>query len=118
MPALVTPFNYQGELDLGAHEHNLAFLGEVGVRGFLIAGSTGEGPYLEPGERAQLVKRGRDTLSSAAYLTCGVAAETVRQAQAMIAEAADSGADSALVITPTTLTRNRLPYVENYYRLV
>ena len=118
MPALVSPFNNQGELDLGAHEHNLAFLVGMGIRGFLIAGSTGEGPYLEPGERGQLVKRARYILGSGAYLTCGVAAETVRQAQAMIAEAAGSGADSALVITPTTLTRNRLPYVEDYYQLV
>ena len=26
-----------------------------GVPGFLIAGSTGEGPYLEPGERRSLI---------------------------------------------------------------
>jgi 4-hydroxy-2-oxoglutarate aldolase len=51
-------------------------------------------------------------------LTCGVAAETVRQAQSMISEAVDGGADSALVITPTTLARNRLQYVEGYYEAV
>jgi dihydrodipicolinate synthase/N-acetylneuraminate lyase len=36
----------------------------------------------------------------------------------MIAEAAEGGADSALVITPTTLTRNRMSYVEGYYQAV
>jgi dihydrodipicolinate synthase/N-acetylneuraminate lyase len=35
---------------------------------------------------------------------------------AMIKEAADAKADSVLVITPTTLTRNRMTYVEAFYR--
>jgi 4-hydroxy-2-oxoglutarate aldolase len=118
MPALITPFKESGDVDVGAHRHNVGFLTELGIAGILIAGSTGEGPYLEPGERHQLVKTARDTLGSATYLTCGVAAETVRQAKAMIAEAAEGGADSALVITPTTLTRNRLPYVEGFYQVV
>ena len=118
MPALVSPFDDHGELDIDAHQYNLRFLYSLGIRGFLLGGSTGEGPYLEPGDRSRLVEAARETIGSDSYLICGVAAETVRQAQAMIAEAADSGADSALVITPTTLTRNRLRYVENYYQLV
>jgi 4-hydroxy-2-oxoglutarate aldolase len=118
LPALITPFDASGEIDLEAHIHNLKCLSNLGIQGFLLAGSTGEGPYLEPGERRLLVETARDTLGSATFLTCGVAAETVRGAQAMIAEAAVGGADSALVITPTTLTRNRLGYVESYYQTV
>jgi 4-hydroxy-2-oxoglutarate aldolase len=34
----------------------------------------------------------------------------------MIKEAVDGKADSVLVITPTTLTRNRMSYVEAFYR--
>lgn len=117
LPALITPFDEKGEIDLDAHEHNLTHLWQVGVRGFLIGGSTGEGPYLEAGERRQLVKLARDYVDQA-YVTCGVAAETVRQAGAMIGEAAEAGADSVLVITPTTLTRNRTRYVEAYYEEV
>lgn len=114
MPALVTPFDEEGEIDFDAHRRNLGELRKQGIEGFLIAGSTGEGPYLEPGERAALVQVARAKLGKEAYLTCGVAAETVRQAQAMIKEAT-AGADSVLVITPTTLTRNRPRYVESYY---
>jgi 4-hydroxy-2-oxoglutarate aldolase len=115
MPALVTPFDEDGDIDLGFHRHNVELLSALGIDGFLIAGSTGEGPYLEPGERQRLVKAAREAVGTA-YLTCGVAAETVRQALAMIKEAIAAGADSALVITPTTLTRNRLQYVEGYYQ--
>jgi len=114
MPALITPFDEGREIDSAAHRHNLQHQWEAGIRGFLIGGSTGEGPYLEPGERRQLVSEARDVLGHDAYLSCGVAAETVRQAQAMIEEVAEV-ADSALVITPTTLTRNRPAYVEGYY---
>jgi 4-hydroxy-2-oxoglutarate aldolase len=117
LPALITPFDNSGDIDLASHNHNLSHLWNLGIRGILIAGSTGEGPYLELGERHHLLKASRDLLGDA-YLTCGVAAETVRQAQAMISEAVDGGADSVLVITPTTLTRNRLGYVESYYEMV
>jgi dihydrodipicolinate synthase/N-acetylneuraminate lyase len=114
MPALVTPFDEHGEIDIEAHQRNLKKLWKAGIRGFLIGGSTGEGPYLEPGERALLVDAAREQLGKKAYLTCGVAAETIRQAQAMIEEASAS-ANSVLVITPTTLTRGRAQYVESYY---
>ncbi|HJU80352.1 MAG TPA: dihydrodipicolinate synthase family protein, partial [Acidimicrobiia bacterium] len=117
LPALITPFDASGEPDLEAHVHNLDRLWSAGIRGFLVAGSTGEGPYLESGERFQLLKAARDQFEQA-FLACGVAAETVRQALGMISEAVDGGADSALVMTPTTLTRNRPSYVESYFQAV
>lgn len=115
LPALITPFDQAGEIDLAAHRHNLSTLWERGIKGFLIAGSTGEGPYLETGERHTLVKEARKRLGRKAYLTCGISAETERQAMAMIKEAAAAKADSVLVITPTTLTRSRTTYVEAFY---
>lgn len=49
MPALITPFTRGGEIDTRAHTHNLKTLAEAGIDGFVIGGSNGEGPYLEPG---------------------------------------------------------------------
>jgi 4-hydroxy-tetrahydrodipicolinate synthase len=115
LPALVTPFDRKGDLDVEAHRHNLTTLWDRGVKGFVLAGSTGEGPYLEPGERASLVATARETLQDRAYLICGVNAETLRQARPLIAEAADAGADAVLIITPTTLTRNRTAFVDGFY---
>jgi dihydrodipicolinate synthase/N-acetylneuraminate lyase len=115
LPALITPFDRAGELDREAHRHNLITLWDRGIKGFVIGGSTGEGPYLEPGERRALTADARDALGESAYLICGVNAETVRLAQPLIEEAAAGGANAALVITPTTLTRNRVPYVESFY---
>jgi dihydrodipicolinate synthase/N-acetylneuraminate lyase len=115
MPALITPFDERGEVDLGAHTHNMELLAGRGVTGFLIAGSTGEGPYLGAGERHALVERARRAVDGSAYLVCGVAAESVRQATAQIEEATSGGADAVLVLTPTSLARGNHDAVVRFF---
>lgn len=114
MPALITPFAATGDLDLDAHRRNVTFLVAAGLAGFVVGGSTGEGPYLEPGERGLLLRTARDAAPDAT-LVGGINAETVRLALAQIEEAAEAGADAALVITPTTLVRDRDMAVEAFY---
>ena len=115
LPALITPFTQRGELDLKAHTQNLRVLADLGITGFLIGGSTGEGPYLEPGERARLVKAGR---RRKAHFMVGVAAETTRSALSLTAEAEEAGADSLLVMTPTTLARGDEDAIVRFYRTI
>lgn len=114
MPALITPFDDAGEIDLHAHRANVATMTEAGVEGFLIGGSTGEGPYLEPGERARLVAAARDEAPEA-FLLCGLAAESLRAALQGAAEATEGGADAMLAVTPTTLVRHRPDAVDHFY---
>jgi 4-hydroxy-2-oxoglutarate aldolase len=113
MPALITPFTRAGDIDLEAHEHNLAVLSEQGMKGFVIGGSNGQGPYLEPGDREQLISAGRRRKT---HLMCGIAAESTRMALAQIAEAEEAGADSVLVLTPTTMARDRDEAELGFYR--
>jgi dihydrodipicolinate synthase/N-acetylneuraminate lyase len=113
MPALVTPFTTRGEIDLKAHTHNVRVLAEQGIEGFLFGGSTGEGQYLEPGERGRLVKAVRRRKT---HIVSGIAAETTRQGLAQVAEAIDAGADSLLVLTPTALARGRHDAVASYFQ--
>jgi dihydrodipicolinate synthase/N-acetylneuraminate lyase len=115
MPALITPFTKRGEVDVKAHTHNMRALAERGIEGFVIGGSNGEGPYLEPGERGQLVKAGR---RRKAHLMTGIAAESTRVALAQVAEAVEAGADTVLVMTPTTLARGRDAAIVDFYRAV
>ena len=117
MPAIITPFDDHQELDLEAHRHNVSLLGGLGYEGFVLAGSTGEGPLLEPGERRQLASASRESAGDA-FLLCGINAETNRVAGRQIAEAAEGGADAALVLTPTTLSRNRTNFVTAFFREV
>lgn len=118
MPALITPFDEEGHLVEADFRHNLAVLTDMGMEGFLVGGSTGEGPYLEPGERARLVSAARDELGDRPFLMCGVAAETVRVAVEQAGEAAGAGADAVLVLTPTTLARRDVAAPFRFYDAV
>lgn len=115
MPALITPFGQRGEVDLKAHTRNLRVLAEAGIEGYLIGGSNGEGPYLEAGERGRLIKAGR---RRKAHFMAGIAAESTRVALAQLDEVTEAGADSVLVLTPTTVARNRDEAVLRFYRTI
>lgn len=114
MPAIITPFDTSGEIDLDAHEHNVATLWDRGIAGVVIAGSNGEGPYLEPGERRRLAAAARAAAPDT-FVMVGIAAESLRRAVADAAEAAEAGADALLVMTPTTLVRHRIDLVDGFY---
>ncbi|MFV9672022.1 MAG: dihydrodipicolinate synthase family protein, partial [Acidimicrobiia bacterium] len=115
MAALITPFDRAGLIDAGAHRHNLRLLTDRGLAGFLIGGSTGQGPYLEAGERALLTATARDELGSASFLLTGISAQSVRQATQQTVEAADAGADAVLVTTPTLLLRKDHELVASFF---
>lgn len=118
LPALITPFDDDGGIDDDAHRHNLEVITERGVEGLVIGGSTGQGPYLLPGQRHRLIGVGRKALGPDPFFLCGIQAESVDQAVAQIGEAADGGADGALVMTPTTLVRGNDERVAVFYRTV
>ncbi len=118
MVALITPFDTAGSIDGRAHRRNLRVLADRGLDGFLIGGSTGQGPYLEPGERAVLTSTARDELGSSAFLLAGTSAQSVRQAALQISEVADADADAVLVPTPTLLLRHNHELVASFFRSV
>ena len=113
LPALITPFTQRGEVDAKTHTGNVRVLANRGIEGFLIGGSTGEGPYLEPGERSRLVKAVRRRKT---HLMVGIAAESTRIAASLMSEATEAGADSLLVMTPTTIARGRDEAVLRFYK--
>jgi 4-hydroxy-2-oxoglutarate aldolase len=115
MPALITPFTRSGEIDARGHTANLRTLADAGIEGFVIGGSNGEGPYLEPGDRQRLVKAGRRRKS---HFMVGIAAESTRVALSQVQEAIDGGADSVLVMTPTTLARGSDEAQLRFYRAI
>ncbi len=108
IPALITPFAANGDLDLNAHRTNIRTLVAEGVAGFLIAGSTGEGPYLLDGERAVLLDMSRKT-APGAFLMCATAAQAVAQAAQQLSEL--ENADVALVVTPTMFAKTNADQV-------
>lgn len=114
MPAIVTPFGRRGSIDLPAHRHNVEVLASRSIAGFVIGGSTGEGPYLEPDERLELAAATRDAAPDV-FVMVALAGESLRTAIAMSEEAADGGADAVLALTPTSLVRHRPDLVERFF---
>ncbi|MEX0796178.1 MAG: dihydrodipicolinate synthase family protein [Acidimicrobiia bacterium] len=115
MPALVTPFTRGGTIELTDFAGNVRILADTGMTGFVIAGSNGEGPYLEPGERLKLVKSVRRRKS---HLMVGISGESTRMALSQVAEAEEGKADSVLVMTPTTAARGRSDAMLEHYRVI
>ncbi len=118
MPAVITPFDDAGDIILPAHIHNLQLQMSRGVKGFVLGGSTGEGPYLEHGERSLLLEATRDEVGDESFLLCGIAAQSVRQARSQINEAASGGADAVLVMTPTSLARGNHEAMKRFFEAV
>ena len=57
LAAITTPFGADGALDLDAFEAHVRWLGEAGLDGLFVAGTTGEGVLLEHDEVEALAER-------------------------------------------------------------
>lgn len=98
--ALVTLFDDDGEVDVRATADHAARLVELGVRGVLVSGSTGEAPALSAEERVLLLEGVRDAVPDDVPVLAGTGAPSARQAAALTLSAREHGADAVLVLSP------------------
>ncbi|HLW79713.1 MAG TPA: dihydrodipicolinate synthase family protein [Terriglobia bacterium] len=97
---VVTPFNRRGDIDAGAFQHNLRRYAGIGLGGIVVAGSTGEAPYLAERERLRLVELARQVVRPPELLMVGTGLESTRETLRLSQEAIARGADALLVVTP------------------
>lgn len=97
---VVTPFNRRGDLDAAGFRSNIRQYIKQGFNGILVAGSTGEGPYLTESERLRLVELARPLIPAPQLLLVGTGVETTSQTIHLSKEAVKRGADALLVLTP------------------
>ncbi|HEX3369035.1 MAG TPA: 4-hydroxy-tetrahydrodipicolinate synthase [Candidatus Cybelea sp.] len=100
LTAMVTPFDEHGELDLREAQRLARWLVERGNDGLILAGSTGEGQTLEPGERAELYRAVKETVGSSAYVVANAGTNSTRESIAAARDAAAAGADALLAVVP------------------
>ncbi|MGH9377827.1 MAG: dihydrodipicolinate synthase family protein [Terriglobia bacterium] len=118
-PPMATPFNRRGGIDEGAFRANLRRLAESGLSGVLVAGSTGEAPYLTENERLRLVEIGRAAIKPPQLLIAGTGLEGTAQTLKISREAIARGADAILVLPPDYYKSAMRPEVlEAYFRTV
>jgi 4-hydroxy-tetrahydrodipicolinate synthase len=113
--ALATLFDDDGELDAEATALHAAHLVALGVRGVVVAGSTGEAAALAPEERVVLLTAVRDAVPDPVPVLAGTGAPSARQAVALTVSAREHGADGVLVLSPPRVDDPR-PYYEQVAR--
>ncbi|MDF0590945.1 4-hydroxy-tetrahydrodipicolinate synthase [Candidatus Methanocrinis natronophilus] len=98
LPALITPFKEDGELDEEGFRENIDFFCEAGVHGIVPCGTTGESATLSFEEHKTVVEVAVD--SSKVPVVAGTGSNNTREAVELTRHAEDAGASAALLITP------------------
>ena len=100
MPAITTPFDKSGDLDLTALRGLVDWLLEQGMHGLIVAGTTGEWYSLSPRERRDLFKTVSEQAGGRVPLIAGCSAFTANQAIENARAAADYKFDGILLTPP------------------
>jgi 4-hydroxy-tetrahydrodipicolinate synthase len=97
--ALITLFRDDGQVDFDGTAAHAAALVERGVRGVVVAGTTGEADALDDAERVKLFAAVRAAVPGVP-LVAGTGAPEVERVQALTRAAADAGANAVLARSP------------------
>ena len=98
--AMITPFDRQGELDVNEAERLARWLIDRDTDGLVVAGSTGEGQTLDPGERRALWAAVNNAAGDRAAVIANAGTNATRESVAAVEEAAAAGADAILAVVP------------------
>ncbi len=109
-PPVVTPFR-DGEVAPDWFKENLRRLGESGLSGYLVLGSNGEAVHLAADEKSLVMDAAREATPSDMWLMVGTGEASTRLTIALTREAADRGADAALVGAPFYFKESMKPDV-------
>src|SRR5918998_1692723 len=100
MPAMVTPFDDRGEVDLAATEAVIERFIEAGVDGISPLGSTGEFSHLTGDERKRFAEEVVGIVNGRVPLVVGVGAAGTREAVELARHAESVGVDAVLIVSP------------------
>ena len=98
--AVPTPFDERGDLATDKLASNLEHWNQTDLAGYLILGSTGEFPHLSHDEKLAVIETARDAVPHDKLLLVGTSELSTRATLELTREAADRGADAAVVVTP------------------
>lgn len=100
MPAVITPFDEEGNIDETAMQENVDRMFEHGATGILVGGCTGEFWSLSFEERCQLFELGVKCAAGRGTVLGGTGAVTADETIRLTAAAELAGCDGALVLPP------------------
>lgn len=97
--ALVTPFK-NGEVDYGSLKKLVRFQMDGKINGFVISGTTAESPTLTDREKREIFQFVKSETGGQVPLVMGTGTNSTADTVAATKEAAELGADAALVVVP------------------
>ncbi len=98
LPALITPFTRDNEIDKEGLRQNIEFLIDGGVSGIVPCGTTGEAATLSIKEHEKVIEYSVEY--STVPVVAGTGSNNTTEALELTKFAEDAGADAALLITP------------------
>src|SRR5574340_1172438 len=105
IPAVVVPMREDYSIDFPAFERYLTWMVGLGPVGLALNVDTGEGPYLTPDERVEIIRTARKIAGGRCALIAGVGGPSTAAAVSNARAARDAGAD-ALLVFPTAAFLN------------
>ncbi|RMC37536.1 4-hydroxy-tetrahydrodipicolinate synthase [Paracoccus alkanivorans] len=117
MPALVTPFTTDGELDLDTLKKLVEWHVEQGSHGLVPVGTTGESPTLTHDEHRIVVEEVVKLAAGRIPVIAGAGSNSTREGIGLLRHAAEVGADAALVVTPYYNKPNQAGLIAHYTAL-
>jgi dihydrodipicolinate synthase/N-acetylneuraminate lyase len=100
LPALLTPFGDDGEVDAAALRDHVEFVIEAGVQGIMPCGTTGETGLLEPEETLAVVRTVVEAAAGRVPVIAHVGRPSTRATARLIQAAIDAGAAGVSAIVP------------------
>jgi 4-hydroxy-tetrahydrodipicolinate synthase len=100
IPALVTPFDANGNIDFNAFEKHLTNLRAAGVTGWVPCGSTGEYFFMTAEERVEVLKFVKDFADDDEILIAGTNGSSTREVIEHTIVAREIGFKKVLLATP------------------
>jgi 4-hydroxy-2-oxoglutarate aldolase len=119
MPPIPTPFDPRGEIAYQRLVENLERWNGYGLTGYVVLGSNGEAVYLTEQEKLRVLETARETIPGDKTLVVGTGCESTRETIALTQQAAEIGADVALLVTPHFFSGKMTPEsLVRYYQAV
>ncbi len=100
MPALITPFNSDGELELDTLKKFVEWQIDEGSHGLVPCGTTGESPTLSHEEDRAVVREVVRIADGRVPVIAGAGSNSTREAIGLAQHAESAGANGLLIVTP------------------
>lgn len=100
MPPIATPF-VNDEVAFDKLTGNFLKWNKTGLSGYVVMGSNGESVFLTREEKLKLVETVKKNISEEKLLIAGTGSDSIKETISLTNDAADCGADYALILTPS-----------------